>query len=579
MKALEHLTSLLRAGAQQSLSRPWEPERSIDRHINRLDRHLQQGTGAFVPRNLQEEAVRRFWSIGRVDNLKDARLVSFGVALPVGSQRLRVIEDRERFQSLLRGVDGYRNSPRRFRRCYQGLLSGYFGYDPEAKETPQAGHDNWLHLRNYLGDRSGFVLDGERNPQWTETLQDHRNLFDADPCLRYGPALLAGDHAEVDHLREAMNVPDSSWFMRKLFLAQVLAAVERRDLQFLELLPNLLEMLRAHELIRDEGLALVLGRHVRLQPAPLVIPLRDAAVDWWGNPWLQSNAMRWGRVTPEARAMVSDWLKLEFIETFFTLLAEERTGDSRRLKFWGRYVHAIEDIHFALGRDARENASVDFRALRKKMTGLIVPLQDNVRSNNAFVMRIGRLVVVEFSGYSNACYGYDATQPLPFQFDRPVVLPRDDRNSLKHSAHALWLAHQDGVHGYGTWEDRFEAELANGYGIRPKHLQAPTRSVASAPRPLPAAGGSRTPSAAHRTPDPGIATEKRILATWQSMPYRRENLTRFAEQFGLEIEDLTPQNGNLWVRSDGTNLGINKVLTTWGFVFKNAQKGWWRKGR
>ena len=55
----------------------------------------------------------------------------------------------------------------------------------------------------------------------------------------------------------------------------------------------------------------------------------------------------------------------------------------------------------ALGADARDNSSPDFKTLRKKMAGLVVPLQDNVRSNNAFIMRIGPLVIVEFSGYSN----------------------------------------------------------------------------------------------------------------------------------------------------------------------------------
>jgi hypothetical protein len=305
--------------------------------------------------------------------------------------------------------------------------------------------------------------------------------------------------------------------------------------------------------------------------------------------------MRWGRVTPEARAMVAEWLKLEFIEAFFTLLAEEHIGDNRRLEFWARYVNAIEDIHFALGTDARENRSPDFQALRKKMAGLVVPLQDNVRTNNAFIMRMGSLVIVEFSGYSNACYAYDANKALPFRFDIPVVLPKNMRNSLKHSNHALWLAHQGGVRGFDTWEERFEAELAQGYGIKPKGakvqpmvmmqpIQTPHPSQAAAltspppshpgttrPRPSPTAERSR-----FTEPDPTSD-----IASWTRTNYSRKALSEFAERFGLQIEDLTPppRGGNLWVRTGDSHIGINEVLLKWGFRFKNASKGWWRSGK
>ena len=89
--------------------------------------------------------------------------------------------------------------------------------------------------------------------------------------------------------------------------------------------------------------------------------------------------------------MVSEWLKLEFIEAFFTVLAEQHTGDNRRLKFWARYVSVIEDIHFALGADARDNSSPDFKALRKKMTGLVIPLQ--LRRGDTILSMFGTVTV------------------------------------------------------------------------------------------------------------------------------------------------------------------------------------------
>jgi hypothetical protein len=598
MDALSKLKSLLAPASQAHLARPWAVERTIDSHIAHLERHLKDGAGAYVPKDLQEEAVRRFWSSKRVDNLKDARLVSFGVALPVGPQRLRVIEDKDRFPALLEGVDQYLPAPKQYRRCYQGLMSGYFAYDPEVNEAPKVGRENWATLREYLGKRASRVREGERNPQWTDSLQQHKTLFGENPCTRYGAALLAGAPQEVDELREILNISDSSWFMRKLYLAQVQAAVGKPQSEFLELLYRVLDLLQENELIRDEGLALVLDRFAKLRPPPLAVPLRDAAVNWWGNPWLQSNAMRWGRVSPEARAMVSEWLKLEFIEAFFTLLAEEHTGDNRRLEFWARYVSVIEDIHFALGADARDNSSPDFKALRKKMAGLVVPLQDNVRSNNAFIMRIGPLVIVEFSGYSNACYGYTSNKSLPFRFDMPLVLPKDVKNSLKHSNRELWLSHQDGIRGYETWEERFEAELADGFGVKPKKSTIkrvvmnrppsppPPPTAPQATQRVPTAVVAPRPVSPPQETSPAAATAQRSntevswdIASFKTANYSRKVLGIFAERFGLKVEDMSEDGGNLWVRTDDSHLGINGVLLKWGFEFKNARKGWWWRGR
>jgi hypothetical protein len=554
MDALSKLKSLLAPASQAHLARPWAVERTIDSHIAHLERHLKDGAGAYVPKDLQEEAVRRFWSSKRVDNLKDARLVSFGVALPVGPQRLRVIEDKDRFPALLEGVDQYLPAPKQYRRCYQGLMSGYFAYDPEVNEAPKVGRENWATLREYLGKRASRVREGERNPQWTDSLQQHKTLFGENPCTRYGAALLAGAPQEVDELREILNISDSSWFMRKLYLAQVQAAVGKPQSEFLDLLYRVLDLLQENELIRDEGLALVLDRFAKLRPPPLAVPLRDAAVNWWGNPWLQSNAMRWGRVSPEARAMVSEWLKLEFIEAFFTLLAEEHTGDNRRLEFWARYVSVIEDIHFALGADARDNSSPDFKALRKKMAGLVVPLQDNVRSNNAFIMRIGPLVIVEFSGYSNACYGYTSNKSLPFRFDMPLVLPKDVKNSLKHSNRELWLSHQDGIRGYETWEERFEAELADGFGVKPKKstIKRVVMNRPPSPPPPPTApqATQRVPTAAGRAPS-GLPTAGNLTCRRNRAAQQHRSVVGHRQ---LQDGELQPQGsghirGAVWSKS------------------------------
>src|SRR5207249_2018302 len=131
--------------------------------------------------------------------------------------------------------------------------------------------------------------------------------------------------------------------------------------------------------------------------------------------------------------------------------------------------------------------------LRAKMKGLTVPLIDTVSSNNAFVMTIGDLVVVEFSGRANALYGYDRRHGLPFELASAVVSARDGRNSLKNSRRQIWLKHADGIHGWNKWEDMFEATLRRQFHVEPAARaqivpppkaaeRAPTSAVASGSR-------------------------------------------------------------------------------------------------
>lgn len=615
MKALEQLQASLQANLDSVLTRPWRSEQNINEHIAKLEERLSRGVDAYVPRALQEEAVRYFWTSKRLDSLKEARLVSYGVAMPIGSERLRIIEDKERFPVLLRGVDQYLSAPKQYRRCYQGLLSGYFAYDPEDRNARKTGQENWEQLRQYLCTRACNVVDGARNPLWAESLQQHTTIFGENPGAHYGPNLLAGDRTEVDELREVLSISDTSWFMHKLYLGQVQAAVQKRDPEFLELLYQVLNLLHDNERIQDDGLALVLNRFAQLNSRPLAPPLRDAAVNWWGNPWLPSNSMRWGRVSADAREMVTEWLKLAFIEAFFTLLAEEKSGDTRRLNFWKRYVHAIDEIHFALGSDASSANSPDFVALRKKMTGLVTPLHDTTRSNNAFIMRMGPLVIVEFSGYSNACYGYDASASLPFRYGEPMAMRVDANNSLKRSSRKLWLKHQDGNHGFSHWEDRFEQTLASGYGVHPnsaveREVLIPRRGdsrvdeqqeqrlatpygreqvgtrEAQSPSSVP---NSNTLSRARALSDTSAEDAASLSAqldvypdesagprAWLKVKYSFTGLQEFARRFELSTKDLTYKNGNLWVYLHESNKDIGPVLRAWGFTYRNSKRGWWK---
>lgn len=199
------------------------------------------------------------------------------------------------------------------------------------------------------------------------------------------------------------------------------------------------------------------------------------------------------------------------------------------------------------------------------MDGLICHL-DASGSNNAFIMRMGDLVAVEFSGMGNALYGYDARRTVPFDTAEPLRLPQYDHNSLKQkNSSILWLSHQDGINGWSKWEQMFDAKLREEFGIKPQtvatRVARPSESIETRPP------GNLPP---HRE-------QPAVEGAGAEVPrhYNRFALNKLAHRLGLRIEDRTPKGGSLWVLTDDSDRQVAEILSTWGFQHK-AGKGWWR---
>ncbi|SIT39490.1 conserved hypothetical protein [Paraburkholderia piptadeniae] len=535
----------------------------IDALLVEMKARLKSGGGRAPSEDHQLDAVRRYWDSQEVSTFRDAYLLSWSLCLPHRPRGQCVLEDRPRLQGVLDGVDGYKSKTSAYRRCYQGLVKSYFTYDADAPEVPPVGRKNWGVLRDYLHDNNGDIRDRGPCPEWVDTAVENRQLFGEVPCAPYVGALLQGDASSIDELCGRLQIGKGSWFLRQLVLAQVEGATKRSHGEFQHLLPRLLALLANNEVLRDRGMIMVLDRYAQVPGTTLHPGLRDHAVAWWGNPWLPSNATRWGGVVPAARSMVAEWLKLEFIETFFTKLAEDGLGDPRRMNFWKRYVKAIDHIEFALGSFARNSREPDFITLRRKMTGLTREL-DASGANNAFIMTMGKLVAVEFSGLGNALYGYDAGRSIPFDTTRTLGLSVGGNNSLKQKGRSiLWLSHQDGIHGWAKWEEMFDATLRKEFGILPS-APAPQGTQRSSQPVQPLSSGKR---------GVGDSPSNRSRSTTES--YSNVALRRFAAIHGLEVDDKTSMGGNLWVRGASSDDMVNQVLTRWGFRAKPG-KGWWR---
>lgn len=573
MSALQRLADLLRPSAGTG-ARPMPIDTSIDKVIVRLERHANAGSSTSVPEDLQAQAVRRFWDDQRFENLKDARLVSFGMCLPSRPAGPCIMEDRQRFQAVLDDRDGvgqWLDDPRWFRRCYQGLVRSYFTYDAYSEKVSAIGRQNWGDLRDYLNERTRNIVDKAHNPQWVTTAVGNRQLYGDDPCAPYASAVLEGDTSAIDHLCEQLGVIKASWFLRELVLAQVRHATKLSHERFKEYISNLVKLIENNLILRDRCLIFMLDKYASVAQPALDEELRNAAVDWWGNPWLPSNEMRWGGVTPKAREMVAEWLKREFIEAFFTKLAEDGVGDRRRANFWLRYVKSMGNVQFALGAKALYSRDRDFVVLRQKMKGLYTELRTTTSSNNAFVMTLGSLVVVEFGGMGNALYGYDDRNMLPFDMSKPVMTTVNGRNSLKHSQKLLWMQHQDGIKGWNKWEEMFEATLRRSFDIKPNVVpqRVSSSTAVSQPdaKPSQFSGSDRILTTAQASLGNSTAsvTDRFSMASLASLARARD----------LVVDDRTDQNGNLWIRTGDNDRYVNKVLLDWKFTYKPG-KGWWR---
>lgn len=548
----------------------------MDKVLVQLEKQVRKGGTSEEPKDMQEEAVRRFWKSGEFESLRDARLVCFGLTVrPWGDSRC-LIEDPDRFDWVLDGLREWEDSPRQYRKCYQGLVRSYFDYDGMGRSVHITGGKNWRTLQSYLNNKAPLIRDANINPDWVGCVLGNRELFTTDPCAAYAPKVMSGRTDEVSQVRELLGITDASWFTRELILAQLSHACKQSHLEFSSLLSSLLKLINGNEVLRDRGLRMLLDRYARIPQAPQHVELKEFSVNSWGNPWLPSNDHRWGGVTDEAREMIGNWLKLEFIELFFTKLAQDGLSDTRRLKFWVRYVPLIENIHFALGSHAMNSRERDFIELRSKLKGLIVNLEDNKPLNNAFIMTMGDLVAVEFSGESNAFYGYSLKRALPFDLTKPVrSAPVNGRNSLKNDARILYLRHQDNVSGYPHWEDRFKDELRDNFGISTN--AASTKKVAQSN----ASTSPKAPSAATAFQNKTSSSRNEeklphhLLSILKSRRFNQSDFDVLARQMSIQTEDRRPIGGGLWFIYHGSDASVCDLLRYWDFRYI-GNKGWVR---
>ena len=490
-----------------------------------------------------EVAVIDYLTTHRLVSYRDIKYVCFGVATPCGTPATKVIEHQTLFPQLLEEVELLKSEPRKFRRCYQGLLKGYFRYSGQQNEQ-SIGYKNWLALRDCLASHCKGLKQQKPIMEWTQALYKHRNLLAENPCKPYGKAMLSGDMSVIGELKNRLGIDDDTWVMDELVLSHIQAATTLKDAEFVAQIMPLVDLLKQHTGMVTKGLALLLRRYEQCNAKAEHLELRDLALREWKSPWLEANKPLWhGQIGESATQMVKLWLTKQHIKDFFELLQSGGQADTQRMEFWLQYAEAIDDFWLALGTNSFYNQQADFKRIRAQMEGHCMLLSDSNQNNdNAFLMKIGNFVFIEFGKQNNACHIFSADN-LPFSIGQARV--SGTGTGLKNVRHPGWqkkLSHFDG------WQREFASFLRNFSNAKPNVTDSHENLQIS---------------------DKFTVTPKQ-----PSKDLGTENIKTICQSRNVHFDDHRDKGGVFWVRVSESH-GLASYLRNVGFKYKEG-KGWWR---
>lgn len=445
---------------------PVADTQSLDAEQSELDLWVSIMTGLQSPPNNRVlAALRQFRADRQFSSILQARHICHG-CLALYDQRVPIImEDTQAFPVLLQYVDRFHHRPRLFRRCFQGLMSAYFAYEPGIPNPAagpyhnrDAGWKNRQALREFLERRRSCIQAQGFNPGWVKAIADHQGIFSINPSHAYVNAALQNDFTAFNDVCERLNIGKSSWFARALVYEQVDKIIEKPDTEFKQHINTSINLLNRHRWSVNKGLAKIINRYALSEETESNSRLRDFSVSQWKNPWLAEQPQGWKPVSTEAKKMVSVWIRQHLVRQFFWMLAQGTPFDVRRAEFWMQYHHRIDALYFALGSHASNNSTRDYIEIRKAMEGHLLGLdRAGAPDNNACIFIMGNHAIVEFGDNQTPAYIYDRRTQLPFELRRGFKVTGTELRNQRAAAFVQMLEHRDTKEQ--NWEARFEAAL------------------------------------------------------------------------------------------------------------------------
>ena len=516
------------------------------------------GAGIVADTRSIMSSIASFRRTGKVDGFRDLKYVCLGMGA-MDPQGWCAIGDSKLRARVAELVEAQPEMGRRSR-CFQALLSSYWAFPINGKQASDDAKAGWRELREWLrAERERILRSKEPKPPWFAALTKHAALLTDQPCDKFGAALLRGDSSELRDAMESLAIPSDSWVLEESVFAQMRAGCDLTDEPFKATLPNLINIgtgrggVELGDSLRLRCVALLVSRYAKCRERPEHMALRDAAVSIVGNPWLRRASWdAWvvdarGKPDDQSREMVNGWLKRRLITDFFELLSVDGTGDSRRVDYWLRFEPAIEDMWFALGWNARYRRGEQFSDFRNRAKGRLLDLDGTTADNNAFVMRVGRYLLVEFGAKGNAMYPFEwarLSQPILEILNSGQSKSLIHIDQLKDKTRLLegrkHPHHSDSA--VLSWEQKFDAYLVPRIGWRP--------SIAS-----------RQPGAVRRVRNESFSED-----TWSN----------FARTHSLRVENYRSRQGALWVLGVEQPAHVAAQLEAWGFRARYP-RGWFKE--
>ena len=502
-------------------------------------------------------ALAEFRKTGCIPNFSRLKYICLGAG-EISNGWCVLSEPGLREELLLRSSEG---SLRGRIKCFQALLQTYFSFARDDEDVPAAAREGWIVLRHWLFTRFASLREalsqttGARTPEWFTFLSHNLNLLTSDPCRVYGIASAQSVAGVLQELKAGLAIPQRSWLWAEALLARVDQAVRLADAPFRESLDNILTVVFCSseftiaQRLSARCVARLISRYAQCTSRPDCMALRDAAIAAIGNPWLRRQA--WdayvlddaGKPDEGARELVLGWLRRGLIKDFFELLSEDRAAEPRRLHYWLRFEPVIEDMWFILGSQALRSSQTEYVEFRKCAKGRVLALCGQTGpSNNAFVMRIGGSLAVEFGINNNACFLSNWNQLGKAVMGKLASGAEDLEVDIENLRGGIKLIHRDSPRAEESWEEKFDRTIIPRFGYKPfqKPLRVPPSSLPSSP----------------------------------SFPWHE--VERHVETHSLLTEDNRRQGGAYWVLAGNGDPNVTKKLRTLGFRYRK-EKGWWKE--
>ncbi|SAK66627.1 hypothetical protein AWB78_02427 [Caballeronia calidae] len=573
-------------------------------------------------------AVVKFRQDLRMHDSRQAVYVSLGCLLPIGPKKQKLIEDTTVFPVVLSNVERYRKHLMVFQDCYKGLLDAYLGYHPEGKRGSRIAWPNWNQLRDWLAKTSADIYDPTFQEDWVNAVRSHPELFSAQPLRAFGSEMLTGECGAYDKFASDLGVSKASWLEEEMVRAMIQGAANSKA-GIVPHLPQLIAALRRVEgenkHLFNHGLAEVFTHYYEQSDGEVHEDLRKVALDIWRNPMQDSDnkyaweKSGWALLDDGPLAMAKAWFASHIIEKFFSVLAkksereerDKREKRIRRMKFWVQYAGALTDVKFALGPYASSDNDPRMREVLDLMRGMTLELWGGGdKQNNAFILRFGDWVVVEFGLESNATFIYRASD-LPFERGQKAVSTQVIKDYIKHTPPTkngpIRKEHRDS--GAQTWEDDYRDALKK-RGILPSRVPVFSSTQSASGKQAATQTAQSGETAAKSMTMTQVETRRLVqiemlpgltqietqnprpneipardtpvelsLVTQKATPAFSEKeqreLETFCRRFSIPIRDMRRQGGNFWVMhdSDAEN-PMTALLNKLGFTYR-AGKGWW----